>query len=176
MNLLPTRIAGVFRVQLEPRGDQRGYFARVFDIGKMHEVDPRFQIVQINRSLTQAKGTIRGLHFQRAPHAEDKLVQCLRGAIFDVAVDIRPNSPTYRQWVGQELSAENKELLLVPKGCAHGFQTLTADCLVEYFVSESYAPLSEGGILWSDPAVGVAWPLGQPTTSEKDAAWPLLGP
>ncbi len=174
MNLEATKIAGVFRVHIEPRGDVRGYFARIFDLETVRRVDPTFQIVQINRSLTQAKGTIRGLHFQRAPRAEDKLVQCLRGAIFDVAVDLRPGSPTYRQWVGQELSAESKDLLIVPKGCAHGFQTLTDDCLVEYFVTEFYSPEHEGGIRWSDPAIGVAWPLGQPLTSEKDAAWPLL--
>jgi len=174
MKLEPTRIAGVFRIKLEPRGDARGHFARIFDLETMRRADPSFQIVQINRSLTRAKGTIRGLHYQRAPRAEDKLVQCLAGAIFDVAVDLRPGSPTYRQWVGQELSAENQELLLVPKGCAHGFQTLTDDCLVEYFVTEFYSPEHEGGIRWSDPGIGVAWPLGQPFTSEKDAAWPLL--
>lgn len=176
MNLTPTKIAGVYRVQLEPRGDARGYFARVFDLQTLRDADPAFEIVQINRSLTRAQGTIRGLHFQRAPKAEDKLVQCLQGAIFDVAVDLRPDSPTYREWVGQLLNAENKELFLVPKGCAHGFQTLTEDCLVEYFVSQCYSPEHEGGVRWSDPALGVRWPLGQPFTSEKDAAWPLLEP
>ena len=176
MNLTPTKIAGVYRVQLEPRGDPRGYFARIFDLEKFREIAPAFQIAQINRSLTRSKGTIRGLHYQREPRAEDKLVQCLHGAIFDVAVDLRPGSPTYRQWVGQELSAGNKELLLVPKGCAHGFQTLTEDCLVEYFVSEYYAPGAEGGVRWSDPAIGVKWPLPHPSTSEKDAVWPLLEP
>ena len=174
MNLEATRIGGVFRVRLEPRGDARGTFARIFDLETVRRADPAFQIAQINRSLTRALGTIRGLHYQRAPRAEDKLVQCLRGAIFDVAVDLRPGSPTYRQWVGQELSAENQQLLLVPKGCAHGFQTLTDDCLVEYFVSEFYSPEHEGGIRWSDPAIGVAWPLPHSFTSEKDAAWPLL--
>jgi dTDP-4-dehydrorhamnose 3,5-epimerase len=174
VNLTATKIAGVYGVTLEPRGDARGYFARVFDMTRMREVDPKFQIVQINRSLTQARGTVRGLHYQHAPKAEDKLVQCLQGKIFDVAVDLRSDSPTYRQWVGRELSAENKELLLVPKGCAHGFQTLTDDCLVEYFVSEYYAPETEGGVRWNDPAIGVDWPLADPFTSEKDAAWPLL--
>jgi len=174
VNLTATKIAGVYGVTLEPRRDTRGYFARVFDMTRMREVDPKFQIVQINRSLTQAPGTVRGLHYQRAPKAEDKLVQCLQGKIFDVAVDLRRDSPTYRQWVGRELSAENKELFLVPKGCAHGFQTLTDDCLVEYFVSEYYAPETEGGVRWNDPAIGVDWPLADPFTSEKDAAWPLL--
>src|SRR5437867_1949208 len=158
MNLRSTKIAGVFRIELKPAGDSRGYFTRVFDLPKLQEVDLKFQIVQINRSLTQAKGTIRGLHFQSAPRAEDKLVQCLQGAIFDVAVDLRPQSPTYRQWIGEELNSQNMHLLLVPKGCAHGFQTLTGDCLVEYFVSEFYSPEYEGGIRWSDPAIGIRWP------------------
>jgi dTDP-4-dehydrorhamnose 3,5-epimerase len=176
MILVPTKIAGVFRFEPEPRGDARGYFARVFDVLEVRRAVPDYQIVQINRSLTGRRGTIRGLHYQRAPHAEDKLIQCLEGAIFDVAVDLRPGSPTYRQWVGQELSAENKALMLVPKGCAHGFQTLAERCLVEYFVSAPYAPDHEGGVLWSDPAIGVAWPIEHPFTSEKDAAWPLLSP
>lgn len=175
MILVPTKISGVHRVELEVRGDSRGYFTRVFDITSARKVDLAFQIVQINRSLTAAKGTIRGLHFQKAPAAEDKLVQCLSGAIFDVAVDLRPSSPTYRQWVGQELSAENKYLFLVPKGCAHGFQTLTENCLVEYFVTEFYKPDAEGGIMWNDPAIGIDWPLPDPFTSEKDAKWaPLI--
>ena len=174
MNLRTTEIAGVLSVALEPREDSRGYFARIFDLAAIRERDPAFQIVQINRSLTRARGTIRGLHYQRAPRSEDKLVQCLSGAIFDVAVDLRPGSPTYRRWVGRELSAANRELLLVPKGCAHGFQTLTDDALVEYFVSDSYSPGHEGGVCWDDPAIGVAWPLERPFTSDKDAAWPLL--
>ena len=174
MRLLPTRLPGLYRAQLDPRGDARGYFARVFDLETIRQVDPTFGIVQINRSLTAARGTIRGLHFQRPPRAEDKLVQCLQGAIFDVAVDMRPESLTYLQWVGQELSAENKEMLLVPKGFAHAFQTLTEDCIVEYFVTEYYSPEYEGGLRWNDPAIAIRWPIERPATSEKDAAWPLL--
>ena len=174
MIVAPTEIAGVFHVRLQPRGDARGYFARVYDVNELRRADPRFEIVQINRSLTQACGTVRGFHHQLAPRAEDKLVQCLRGAIFDVAVDLRPDSPTYRRWVARELSAENHEMLLVPKGCAHGFQTLTDDTVVEYFVSEFYAPEQERGVRYDDPAIGVSWPLPVSSTSEKDAAWPLL--
>lgn len=176
MTLIPTKIAGVTRMQLELKGDSRGYFTRLFDLSEIRTVCPEYQIVQINRSLTQKKGTLRGIHFQQAPNAEDKLVQVLQGAIFDVAVDLRRDSPTYRQWVGVELSAENKELLLVPKGCGHAFQTLTDDCLVEYFVSQYYAPQSEGGIKWSDPAIRVQWPLSDPFTSDKDNAWPPFTP
>ncbi len=176
MTLIPTKIAGVTRIQLELKGDSRGYFTRLFDLTEIRTVCPGYEIVQINRSLTQKRATLRGIHFQEAPHGEDKLVQCLQGAIFDVAVDLRPDSPTYRQWVGVELSAANKELLLVPKGCGHAFQTLTDDCLVEYFVSQYYTPTAEGGIRWNDPAIGVQWPLPDPFTSEKDAAWPPFTP
>ena len=101
-------------------------------------------------------------------------MQCLRGAIFDVTVDNRPESPTFRHWVGFELSAQNQEMMMVPKGCAHGFQTLTEDCLMEYFVSEAYSPEHEGGLRWDDPALGIGWPLVCTLTSEKDAQWPLL--
>src|SRR5207253_2385448 len=150
MKLIPTHIAGCFRIQLQPIGDARGHFTRVIDVEPLREVDPLFRIARVNRSLTRAKGAIRGLHFQRPPKAEDKVVQCLAGSIFDVCVDIRPESPTYRQWIGCELSSRNEELVLVPKGCAHGFQTLTEDCLVEYFASETYSPADEGGMRWDD--------------------------
>jgi len=176
MQLVPTQIADVFLIRLVPIGDARGYFLRVFDLPLLQEVNPSFTVLRVSRSFTRTKGAIRGLHFQHAPRAEDKLVQCIRGAIFDVAVDIRPESPTYRQWVGFELSAENQEMLLVPKGCAHGFQTLTEDCLIEYFVTEAYSPQHEGGMRWDDPALAIEWPLTCTLTSEKDAAWPLLAP
>jgi dTDP-4-dehydrorhamnose 3,5-epimerase len=174
MNLSPTKISGCYRVELRPILDARGYFVSPFDLATVRGVDPSFTILRVNRSHTQRKGAIRGLHFQRPPMAEDKLVQCLRGAIFDVCVDIRPDSPTYLQWVGFELSAENQELSLVPRGCAHGFQTLSEDCLVEYFVGGVYSPPHEGGMRWDDPSLGIAWPLPCSLTSERDAAWPLL--
>jgi dTDP-4-dehydrorhamnose 3,5-epimerase len=171
---IATDIAGVTAFALSPREDARGYFARVFDLDVVRAVCPGYEVVQVNRSLTGPARTIRGLHYQVAPYAEDKLVQCLQGRIFDVAVDLRPGSPTFRRWVGRELSAENRELLLVPKGCAHAFQTLTEDCLVEYFVSARYAPEAERGVRWDDPAIGIDWPLADPSTSEKDARWPSL--
>jgi len=176
MKLVPTKIADVFRVRPAAFQDERGYFLRVFELPQIQQVDPAFVVYRGNRSFTRQQGAIRGLHFQRAPHAEGKLVQCLRGAIFDVTVDIRPESPTYRHWVGFELSAANQEMLLIPKGCAHGFQTLTEDCLVEYFVTEAYAPDHEGGLRWNDPALGIVWPQACTQTSEKDAAWPLMAP
>ena len=176
MRLIPTEIAGCRRVQLELFEDDRGYFTRVFDLAELRRVDPSFQVAHMNRSFTRARGAIRGVHFQRPPRAEDKLVQCLAGRIFDVCVDNRPDSRTYRRWVGFELSPENMELLWIPNGCGHAFQTLTGDCLVEYLVSQAYAPELEGGIRWDDPAIGIAWPLPCTQTSEKDARWPLLTP
>ena len=174
VNLVPTKIAGCYRVQLEILGDSRGYFTSVFDLETVRSVNPSFTVVRASRSLTRPKGTIRGLHFQRPPKAEDKLVQCLEGAIFDVCVDIRPDSSTYLRWVGTELSAENKELMLVPSGFAHGFQTLSENCVVEYFVTGHYSPSHEGGMRWDDPVIGIAWPLPCTLTSERDAAWPLV--
>jgi dTDP-4-dehydrorhamnose 3,5-epimerase len=174
MIITPTEIQGVLHVKLQPIGDARGAFMRVMERARIREFHPAFEVINVNRSRTRAKGTIRGLHYQRAPRSEDKLVQCLHGKIFDVAVDLRPESPTFRRWTGVTLSAENQEMFFIPKGCAHGFQTLVDDCLVEYFVSEVYSPEHEGGVRWDDPAIGVAWPLPDPFTSEKDAGWAPL--
>src|SRR5262245_5082413 len=175
MRLIPTPIAGCHRIELQLLGDERGSFASVFDVNVLRTIDPGFQIVRGNRSHTRLAGAIRGLHFQREPEAEDKLVQCLRGAIFDVCVDLRPASPTYRKWVSAELSAANQQLMLIPRGCAHGFQTLVEDCLVEYFVTGRYAPDHEGGLRYDDPALAIAWPLPCSQTSERDRLWPPLG-
>jgi len=174
MKFHDTAIAGVVRVELEPRVDARGSFSRVFDLKEIQDRYPALQIVQVNRSLTRERGTIRGFHHQRAPSSEEKIVQCLQGKILDVAVDIEPGSPTYRRWVAVELSGENQELLIVPKHCAHAFQALSADCVVEYFVSEYYTPEAEEGFLWNDPAFGVRWPIREPALSPKDERWPLL--
>ena len=123
--------------------------------------------------MTVEKGTIRGLHYQSSPRREDKIVQCLAGAIFDVALDLRRNSPTFGKWVGEVLSAENKKMLLIPKGCAHAFQTLERDTLVEYFVTEYYSPDKEKGIRWNDPTFKIKWPITRAKLSDKDASWPL---
>ena len=174
MKLIPTRIAGCFHIQLQPIGDARGHFTRVIDEAPLREIAPEFRILRVNRSLTKMAGAIRGLHYQREPRGEDKVVQCLGGAIFDVCVDNRPDSPTFHQWVAHELSQRNEEMMLIPKGCAHGFQTLSGDCLVEYFCSDVYSPSDERGLRWDDPSLGIDWPLPCSQTSEKDAAWPLL--
>lgn len=169
-----TKIEGVYVIDLELHGDQRGYFARVFAKEELAKYGITYNIVHINRSLTEKRGTIRGLHFQKYPKQEDKIVQCLHGSIFDVAVDLRKNSKTYGKWVGKILSAENKRMLFVPKGFAHGFQTLEKNCLVEYFVSQYYYPGHEAGLLWSDPYFSIDWPIKRVEVSEKDAQWPLF--
>jgi len=173
MQIKKTAILGVYALVLEPIEDERGYFMRTFGREALLEHGIDFEIVQANQSLTKQKGSIRGMHFQQEPKQEDKLVQCVNGAIYDVALDLRPDSPTYRQWHGEELSDKNHTMLLVPKGCAHGFQTLTDNCLMQYYISESYAPDLSSGVRWDDPAFNITWPLGATVLSEKDQSWPL---
>lgn len=175
MKVTKTKLENVYIIDPEPRGDSRGYFARVFGKDELKKFNISYgNIVQINRSLTVEKGTIRGLHFQKPPKQEDKIVQCLKGSIFDVALDIRKNSKTYGQWVGCELSEENKRMLLVPKGFAHAFQTLSKNTVVEYFVSQYYSPDKEDGIRWNDPMFNIKWPIKKAIVSDKDAAWKLI--
>lgn len=167
-----TKIEGVFIIEPELKKDSRGYFARIFAKEELKKSGVSFSIVHINRSLSKDKGVIRGLHFQKYPKAEDKIIQCLQGKIFDVALDIRKDSKTYGQWVGEILSVENKKMLLLPKGCAHGFQTLEEDSLIEYFVTQYYSPKCENGIRYNDPAFGIKWPIKNAILSEKDRNWP----
>ena len=155
--------------------DHRGYFAETYSRRKYSELGIDVEFVQDNHSLSLYVGTLRGLHFQAPPHAQAKLVRCVRGAIYDVAVDIRRGSPTYGQCVGYELTAENGEQLYVPVGFAHGFVTLEPDSEIIYKCSDYYAPETEGALRWDDPDIGIEWPLkGNPTLSEKDAFAPLL--
>jgi len=161
MKVLKTKIKDVYVIEPNVRGDSRGFFLRVFAKEILKENGINFDIVHINRSMTVEKGTIRGLHYQSSPRREDKIVQCLAGAIFDVALDLRRNSPTFGKWVGEVLSAENKKMLLIPKGCAHAFQTLEANTTVEYFVTEYYAPEREKGIRWNDPFFKIKWPIAK---------------
>lgn len=172
MIITKTKLEGVYILDLEPRGDERGYFARVFAKEELAKYGISYSIVHINRSLTGDKGTIRGMHYQKSPKQEDKIVQCLQGAIFDVALDLRRGSKTYGQWVGEVLSAENKRMLLVPKGFAHGFQTLEKSTLVEYFVSQYYSPSHERGVRWNDPTFAIKWPISKAIVSAKDGQWP----
>jgi dTDP-4-dehydrorhamnose 3,5-epimerase len=165
---------------IKPRrfSDSRGWFIESFSAARFAEWGIAGDWCQDNHSLSRLAGTLRGLHFQHEPHAQAKLVRCLRGRIFDVAVDVRPQSPTFKQWIGVELSADSDLQLLVPKGYAHGFLTLEPDCEVAYKVDAHYAPEADAGIAWNDPELAIEWPLpaglATPHLSDKDAALPLL--
>ncbi|MGZ8702796.1 MAG: dTDP-4-dehydrorhamnose 3,5-epimerase [Gaiellaceae bacterium] len=172
-----TAVAGAFVIDLETRGDERGFFARAFCRSEFEQHGLNPEVVQCNLSLSANAGTLRGLHFQVPPHEEAKLIRCTQGALFDVALDLRPESASYLRWVGVELTAENRRLLYLPEGCAHGFQTLLPNTEVFYQVSAAYAPEAERGFLWDDPAFGIAWPdAAERTISEKDGQWPDYEP
>jgi dTDP-4-dehydrorhamnose 3,5-epimerase len=172
MKFTPTELAGATVIDLERREDSRGWFARVYCEREFAQAGLPVRVAQTNMSLTRRKGTLRGMHFQVAPHAEDKLVRCVQGAIWDAIVDLRPDSPTYCRWIGVELSEANGRMLLVPKGFAHGFVTLTDDCAVTYQVSEFYTPAAERGARYDDPTFGIAWPVPVLDMSDKDRTWP----
>jgi len=166
-------------VVAEPIGDERGWFARTFDAEAFaaHGLEPA--VVQCNVSYNARAGTLRGMHFQREPHGEDKLVRCQRGALFDVIVDLRPGSPTRGRWFGVELTPDNGRSLFIPKGLAHGFQTLADDTEVHYQMSTPYVPGAGDGVRWDDPAFGIEWPDAPPggrIISERDAAYPDFAP
>lgn len=172
-----TSLSGAFIVDLDPREDERGFFARAWCRDEFAAQGLAIDLAQANLSFSRKRGTIRGLHYQVAPHGEAKSIRCIRGAIYDVAVDLRPESPTYEQWVGVELTSENRRMLYIPQGCAHGYQTLEDDSEALYHVSEAYAPEAERGVRWNDPAFGIAWPeTAGALVSPKDAAWPDFGP
>lgn len=174
MRFLPTRLAGVWIVEPEPRVDDRGLFARVWceEEFAAQGLDRRF--VQANTALSTRRGTLRGMHFQTGDAAEVKLVRCTQGALFDVALDLRPDSPTYRGWVGVELSAATRRMLYIPRGCAHGYQTLQDDTELWYATTHAYAPAAAGGVRFDDPAFGIAWPEPVSIISPADAAWPYV--
>ncbi len=172
MKFHPTTLKDAMLIELERRGDDRGFFARTFCVDEFAAHGLPTEFVQQNTSYSAKKGTLRGMHFQRIPYAEDKLIRCLRGAIVDIIIDLRPDSPTFRQWEAFELNDANKLQLLVPKGFAHGFQTLSDDVEVTYLVSARYTPAAEGGVRWNDPAFGVVWPMPPTEISGKDQSWP----
>lgn len=175
MVITPTELDGVFLITPEPRRDERGYFARTFCKDELGKAGIAFDIMQINRSLTRRRGTLRGLHVQRAPKAEGKIIECVRGAVFDVVVDIREDSPNFGKWLGVELNKENAKILYVPEGFAHGFQTLTDEAEIQYLMSEFYSPEHATGVRWDDPFFGISWPIMPPAgMSDKDRAWPLV--
>lgn len=175
MNFTKTNLEGVLVVEPAVFGDHRGWFMETYSKAKFQAQGLGYMFVQDNQSYSAVKGTLRGLHFQLNPKAQTKLVRCTRGSIYDVAVDIRQGSPSYGKWFGIELTGENKKQLLIPKGFAHGFITLTADVEVQYKCDELYAPECDGGILWNDPDIGIEWPLDvTPVLSAKDENAPLL--
>jgi dTDP-4-dehydrorhamnose 3,5-epimerase len=174
MKFVTTKLAGAFVIQLEPHRDERGFFARSWCEDEFAAQGLTTRMVQSNVSLNVRKGTLRGLHFQRHPHEEVKLVRCTRGKIFDVMVDLRPESPTYKQWVGAELTEDNHTMLYVPQRFAHGFITLTETAEVFYQVSHRYSRETASGALWNDPAFGIEWPIEPSVISAADSSWPLL--
>ena len=169
-----TPLAGAFVIELELREDERGFFARTFCANEFAEHGLQPVVAQANLSFNHTRGTLRGMHYQVAPAEEAKLVRCTAGAIYDVIVDMRPESPTHRSHFGVELSARNHKALYVPERFAHGFQTLADESEVIYEVSEFYAPGHEAGLNHDDPALGIEWPLPVSVISEKDRAWPPL--
>ncbi len=174
MKFTPTKLEGAFVVDLETIGDERGFFGRCFCQREMQEHGIDTDIAQVNMSYNRSKGTLRGMHFQAAPHQEGKLVRCIRGSVFDAIVDVRESSSTYLQWFGVELSAENRRALFVPKGFAHGYQTLEEHSEVFYLVSSFYEPTAGRGLRYDDPRVGIEWPLAAEDVSKQDLGWPWL--
>ena len=175
LELQETPLAGLWAVRRQRLADERGFFSRLFCAQDLAEAGWVLPIAQINHTLTHRRGAIRGLHYQTAPHAEDKFISCLRGEIFDVAVDLRRDSPTFLRWHGAVLSAANMTSLLVPQGFAHGFQTLCDDCELIYLHSRPFAPEAEAGLNVRDPMVAIRWPLPFGDISVRDAARGFIG-
>jgi len=174
MNLAETPLKGAFVIESEPFRDSRGLFVRLFCQDGLKEIIKNISISQINYSLTIEKGSIRGLHFQYPPKAEVKMVRCLSGSVFDVIVDIRHNSPTLLKWHSEIISADNMKMMYIPKGFAHGFQTLEPNCTLLYLHSEPYDPSCEGALRHNDPMLGIKWPLTTTLVSDRDFNHPLL--
>ena len=175
MKFNPTPLKGSYIIELLPIGDSRGWFARTFSKDVFEkEIGHTKDWVQMNHSFTSVKGTIRGMHYQLSPFSEIKLVRCIAGEVFDVIVDLRKNSSTYLQWYGTVLSAENKKMMYIPEGFAHGFQTLSQNAELIYQHSEFYNPQAESGIKYNDPVVNIQWPLEATEISERDKNHPLI--
>jgi dTDP-4-dehydrorhamnose 3,5-epimerase len=176
VRFVPTPLAGAFVIELDMLEDERGHFARTFDAQEFerHGLDPA--VVQCNTSFNARAGTLRGMHYQAEPEGEAKLVRCTRGAIFDVIVDLRPGSDTYREWFGAELTADNGRMLYVPVGFAHGFQTLVDESEVHYQMSHHYVPGQARGVRFDDPAFGIEWPLTDLIVSDRDRQFPDFSP
>ena len=176
MKFVPTPLHGAHTIELEKRGDDRGFFARMFCRTEFSDAKLVPDFVQMNNSLSAKKGTLRGLHYQLAPSAEVKVIRCVRGALWDAIIDIRPDSPTFGKWFGAELTAENRRLMYAPRGFAHAILTLADDTEALYLVSDYYAPKEERGIRYNDPKFGVQWPIEPVEISDKDRNWPDFDP
>ena len=174
MKIIKTKLDGVVIIEPDVFGDNRGFFMESWNKKKMAEAGLDYDFVQDNHSKSTVKGTLRGIHFQKGDKAQAKLVRCVKGTVLDVAVDLRRNSPTFKQWVGVELSEENKKQLLIPRGFGHGFVTLTDDVEFLYKADNYYAPEADAGIRWNDPDIGVEWGIENPILSDKDKNNPFL--
>lgn len=174
MNITKTKIKDVIIIEPQVFGDHRGFFMESWSKRKMEEAGLHYDFVQDNHSSSTVKGTLRGIHFQKGERCQAKLVRCTRGAVLDVAVDLRKDSPNYTQWVGVKLSEDNKKQLLIPRGFGHGFITLTDHVEFMYKADNYYAPQADGGIRWNDPTIGVEWGVAQPILSEKDKSNPFF--
>lgn len=174
MTFTETSLAGAYLITLSPRSDNRGWFMRTYDKQLFSQIGHTDDWVQMNHSMTRQTGAVRGMHFQHPPQAEIKLVRCVAGRVFDVIIDLRADSPTFLAWFGAELSADNGQMIYIPKGFAHGFQTLIDDCQLVYCHSAYYAPDCEGAIRYNDPKISIQWPLPVTDLSERDATHPLL--
>ncbi len=173
MKKVETPIEGLYVIEPEVYGDERGYLFEAFNADKFEGLGLHTNFRQANQSFS-TKGILRGIHFQRHPKPMAKLVRCPHGRLWDVAVDLRPDSPTYRQWFGLELSHDNKKMLLIPEGFGHGFYAIT-DCMLSYLISETFDPELDAGIAWDDPSIDIQWPLtASPSLSQKDQTLPLL--
>lgn len=175
MQFLKTDVDGARVIDPSPHSDARGRFMRAWCLREFADAGIPFVPVQANMGYSVQQGTVRGMHFQEAPALEAKLVRCTRGAMFDVVLDLRPESPTFRRWYGVELTPENGRMLYLPESCAHGYQTLVDDTEMYYMASAVYTPASARGVRFDDPAFGIRWPLPATMISDQDRAWPLVG-
>jgi dTDP-4-dehydrorhamnose 3,5-epimerase len=174
MNFRETAVAGAYVVEPERADDERGFFARTFSATAFAERGLEPSVVECSVAHNRLRGTLRGLHYQHAPHEEAKLVRCIRGSVYDVAVDLRATSPTHLRWAAVELSAENRLAFYIPPGCAHGYLTLTDDSELQYQISEPHVPDAAAGVRWDDPALGIEWPGSPQVISSRDASYPDL--
>lgn len=174
MKFIPTILTGAYIIEPTPFIDERGFFARTYCKNEFEQIGFKGEWVQLNHSITNNKGTIRGMHFQNPPFSEVKMVKCIAGAVFDVIIDLRKDSPTFLKWFGAEISADNKKMMFIPEGFAHGFQALANDCGLIYHHSNFYTPGAEGGIKYDEPLVNIQWPLSISSISDRDKNHPYL--